>query len=222
MNKKYKLIIFDWDGTLMDSQQKIVQTLRTTLLQLKLADRSDDELKNVIGLGLNEAIRHLYPAFNQQQINHFADLYRSHFISSEPSPRLFSGVMEMIKKLHQTEVMIAIATGKGRQGLEHAIEESGIRSFIHASRCADETCSKPNPQMLLELLDEFSLTATDAIMVGDTIYDIEMANNTKMDSIAVSYGVHELERLQQLEPMIICDTIKQLETQLLKNTCAYA
>jgi phosphoglycolate phosphatase len=221
MSKKYKLIIFDWDGTLMDSQQKIVQTLRTTLLQLNLNDRSDDELKNVIGLGLNEAVGYLYPEFNTQQIKHFSDLYRTTFLSSEQSPQLFSGVSNMIKKLHQSDVMIAVATGKGRQGLEHAIEESGIRAFLHASRCADETFSKPNPQMLFELLDEFSLTASEAIMVGDTVYDLEMANNIKMDSIAVSYGVHEVERLLEQEPIMICDTIEQLEINLLQKVTAF-
>jgi phosphoglycolate phosphatase len=221
MSKKYKLIIFDWDGTLMDSQQKIVQTLRTTLLQLDLIDRSDDELKNVIGLGLNEAVSHLYPEFNTQQIKYFSDLYRSTFVSSEQSPLLFSGVSNMIKKLHQSDVMIAIATGKGRQGLEHAIKGSGIREFLHASRCADETFSKPNPQMLSELLDEFSLTASEAIMIGDTVYDLEMANNIKMDSIAVSYGVHEVERLLEHKPIMICDTIEQLEINLLQRAVAF-
>ncbi|MCU7835590.1 MAG: HAD-IA family hydrolase [gamma proteobacterium symbiont of Taylorina sp.] len=222
MNKKYKLIIFDWDGTLMDSQQKIVQTLRTTLLQLNLVDRSDDTLKNVIGLGLGEAVRQLYPELNAQQIKHFSELYRHIFLSPEQAaPHLFDGISNMIKKLHQCDVMIAIATGKGRQGLEHAIGESGIRSFIHASRCADETFSKPNPQMLCELLDEFSLTASDAIMVGDTVYDLEMANNIKMDSLGVSYGVHDIEYLLEQKPIMICDTVEQLEHNLLENITAF-
>ncbi len=222
MNKKYKMLIFDWDGTLMDSQQKIVQTLRSTLLQLNLVDQSDDQLKNVIGLGLSEAIIQLYPKLNEQQVKQFADLYRHIFVlPDQPCPVLFDGVIAMLKKLHQQGVILVIATGKGRQGLEQAIDSSGVREFFYASRCADETFSKPNPQMLIELLDEFSLTPAEAIMIGDTIYDLEMANNIKMDSLAVSYGVHEIDRLLNYNPILVCDTIKELEESLLSRVIAY-
>lgn len=187
-----------------------------------MIDRSDDELKNVIGLGLSEAISHLYPHFNDQQINQFCELYRTNFLSPTHLPaQLFAGIEKMIKKLHDSGVMIAIATGKSRQGLELAIDESGIRSFIHTSRCADETFSKPNPQMLEEILDEFSLTVEQAIMIGDTTYDLEMARHIKMDCLGVSYGVHEENRLIVYKPLMVCSSVEQLGKVLLEKTIAY-
>ncbi|MFK5893538.1 MAG: HAD-IIIA family hydrolase, partial [Pseudomonadota bacterium] len=184
--KKYKLVIFDWDGTLMDSQQKIVSALQYVINDMKLDTKSNDELKNVIGLGLTEAIFHLYPQFSDTKNHQFADLYRAAFLSSrQPAPLLFNGVVEMIHQLESLGVMLAVATGKSRNGLQQSMQDSGLKHYFHASRCADETCSKPNPQMLEELLDEFSLSAKDALMIGDTEYDMEMANNIKMDAFAV-------------------------------------
>jgi len=216
--KKYKLIIFDWDGTIMDSQQTIVNALVCVIEELKLATRTNNELKNVIGLGLTEAIFQLYPELDDQQNQDFANRYRTAFLSSrQPKPLLFSGAADMIQQLELSGVMLAVATGKSRNGLQHSIKDSGLANYFHASRCADETCSKPNPQMLEELLDEFSLYPKDAVMIGDTEYDMEMAKNIKMDAIAVSYGVHEEHRLAKFKPIAICHHISELSNKL--NQC---
>jgi phosphoglycolate phosphatase len=216
--QKYKLVIFDWDGTLMDSEQKIVNALDNVINDMELATRSHDELKNVIGLGLTQAIFHLYPEFSDIKNKQFADRYRSTFLlSNQPPPLLFNGVAQMISQLETSGVMLAVATGKSRQGLQHAMGDSGIKHYFHASRCADETCSKPNPQMLEELLDEFSLSANDAVMVGDTEYDMQMANNINMDAFAVTYGVHELHRLEKHQPLAICHDVNDLANRL--NQC---
>jgi len=216
--KQYKLAIFDWDGTLMDSQQNIVNALTAVISELRLATRTIDELKNVIGLGLTEAIFHLYPELDDIQNQQFADRYRHAFLSSKQAPpMLFNGVTEMIHQLQSSGVMLAVATGKSRQGLQYSMDDSGLEKYFHATRCADETCSKPNPQMLEELLDEFSLSADNAVMIGDTEYDMQMASNIKMDAIAVSYGVHEQQRLAKFNPITICHQVDDLAKEL--NQC---
>jgi len=216
--KKYKLIIFDWDGTIMDSQQAIVNTLAGVVSELNLPGRTNDELKNVIGLGLTQAIFLLYPELDDKQNQHFANCYRSAYLSStQPKPLLFDGAAQMLEQLELTGVMLAVATGKSRSGLQYSLDYSGLSQYFHASRCADETCSKPNPQMLEELLDEFSLLPEDAIMIGDTEYDMEMAHNINMDAIAVSYGVHEQHRLAKFNPITICHDVNDLARKL--NQC---
>lgn len=211
VNKQYKLIIFDWDGTLMDSQGRIVECLKASQEEMNLATKSETEFKNVIGLGLNEAIQHLYPDLDRNRVEKFADLYRNCYLKKEHAPlNLFQQVMELLHDLKQTGVMLAIATGKARRGLDHALQQVGLKQFFHASRCADETLSKPHPQMLEEILDEFALSPQDAIMVGDTEYDLVMAQSIQMDAIAVSYGVHERERLLSFQPVACMANVTEL------------
>jgi len=210
-NKKYKLIIFDWDGTLMDSQGRIVDCLRHSQRDMKLTEKSDADLKNIIGLGLNEAIQTLYPDLSLKQVNKFADRYRQCYMMEEHQPlALFDQVQELLENLHQSGVMLAVATGKARRGLNHALNDVGLNNFFHASRCADETHSKPHPQMLEEILDEFALSPHEAIMVGDTEYDLVMANSINMDALAVSYGVHEEKRLLSFNPVACLPNVKEL------------
>jgi len=213
--KKYKLIIFDWDGTLMDSQARIVSCLRFSQEKMNLKEKNETELKNIIGLGLNEAIQTLYPDLNDEKVETFAEAYRQCYLNAGHKPlNLFDQVEDLLAQLKQTGVMLAIATGKARRGLEHALNDVGLKSFFHASRCADETLSKPHPQMLEELLDEFALLPQDAIMVGDTEYDLVMAKSINMDAIAVSYGVHDKERLLSCQPLACMANVEELASYL--------
>lgn len=213
--KSYKLFIFDWDGTLMDSQDRIVSCLHQCQIKMNLAIKTQAEYKNIIGLGLNEAIAQLNPELSTLEIEQFADIYRQSYLSKSHQPlKLFEFVEPMLNELKASGAMLAIATGKARRGLNLALQESGLEHMFHASRCADETFSKPNPQMLIELLDEFALEPQDAIMIGDTEYDLMMAKTINMDSLAVSYGVHEKERLLACEPLDCVDNVEQLATFL--------
>lgn len=212
----YKLIIFDWDGTLMDSQARIVACLDASAKDLYLDSLTEYQYKNVIGLGLHEAIAKLYPALTQSDIQQFADRYRYHFVTANETPSgLFSDVRNMLEQLIQQGYMLAIATGKARRGLDHVLQETQLVDFFHGSRCADETRSKPHPQMLEELLDEFGLISDEAIMVGDTEYDMLMARTLGMDAVAVSYGVHDKEALLKHEPISCLDSITELRHWLL-------
>ena len=215
--KNYQLIIFDWDGTLMDSQARIVACLREAATDLKLQQLSETQLKNIIGLGLREAILALYPSLTEQQLTQFSDRYRYHFVTANDTPSgLFAEVKVMLEQLIDDGFMLAVATGKARRGLDHVLQETGLKSYFHGSRCADETRSKPHPQMLEELLDDFGLTADEAVLIGDTEYDLLMANTINMDSLAVSYGVHDKKELLKHKPLACLDSISELSQYLLQ------
>ena len=214
----YKLIIFDWDGTLMDSEAKIVSCLLASARDLELELPTVDEAKNVIGLGLHEACVQLMPGSDHAQHLQMAERYRYHFLIANETPSaMFDGVETMLQSLDETGVFLAIATGKGRQGLDAVLKETDLKHYFHATRTADETVSKPHPQMLHELLDYFGLESNEAIMIGDTEYDLEMASNAKMDSLAVSYGVHEVERLMQHQPRSCVHSIDEMHNWLMQK-----
>ncbi len=214
----YQLIIFDWDGTLMDSQARIVACLEAASDDLQAARLTTLQYKHVIGLGLREAIVQLYQDFTEAQITEFADRYRYHFVTTNETPSgLFKDVRQMLNSLNQSGYMLAVATGKARRGLERVLTDTGLAECFHGSRCADETRSKPHPQMLEELLNEFGLSACEAIMVGDTEYDLLMAGSLGMDALAVSYGVHDKDILLKHQPVACVDSISELSDWFLNK-----
>ncbi len=208
---KYRLLVFDWDGTLMDSEARILACMRGAVTDLQLAVPDDDAIRNIIGLGLKEAVTALYPAAEEALIQGLADRYRYHFFGGDmtPSP-LFEGAEAVLEGLLERGYLLAVATGKGRRGLDHALEASGLGSLFHATRCADEAFSKPHPQMLLQLMDELGATPAETLMVGDTEYDMQMARNAGTACLAVSYGVHTVERLLGCGPVGCLQDIREL------------
>ncbi|MCW9013969.1 MAG: HAD-IA family hydrolase [Gammaproteobacteria bacterium] len=212
----YKLLIFDWDGTLMDSEARIVNCLRAASTEVIGEEtRSNDELKDVIGLGLREALKKLHPSINSQTIEKMADAYRYQYLEINDTPsELFPGVEELLEELENTGYWLAIATGKGRQGLDQALEYTGLGHRFHTTRCASETFSKPHPLMLEEILNQLGLEVADALMIGDTEYDMEMAKNIGMDRLGVSYGVHATERLEIHQPIGCIHNITELTDYL--------
>ena len=215
MSQEIRLIVFDWDGTLMDSEAKIVASLRTAGKDLGLAPLDDRTLRNVIGLGLKEAIATLYPFNTVDTHLAFADRYRHHFLAGDGEASVFfEGALELVRDLHRRGLLLGVATGKGRRGLDRVLAEHNCGDFFHATRCADETFSKPHPQMLVEIMDELDVSPAQTLMIGDTEYDLQMANNAGVSAIGVSYGVHERERLLQHRPLACLDNINELATWL--------
>ncbi|GMQ83806.1 MAG: HAD-IA family hydrolase [Gammaproteobacteria bacterium] len=205
-----RLIIFDWDGTLMDSETQIVHAMSGAIDDMELEKRTVDQCRNIIGLGLKEAVDALYPgrdaAFQQQ----FVERYRHHWFSIAHTSELFPGAGETLQLLKESGFLLAVATGKGRAGLDKVLLNTGLENVFSATRCADETQSKPHPQMLLEILQELDTEPHQALMVGDTEYDLLMAVSAGINSVAVSYGVHERERLMQHRPLVCLDNISEL------------
>ena len=213
MDSKIQFIVFDWDGTLMDSEEQIVSCLHAAIADLQLEPMDDDTVKNVIGLGLREAIDTLVPGRDDRFHQAFVDFYREHWFRSESSS-LFEGVRETLEALKQRNLMLGVATGKARRGLERVLDETGLGSFFDATRCADEALSKPHPQMLLELMETLDVTPGRTLMVGDTEYDMEMATNAGAGKIAVNSGVHTEERLQRHTPLVCLNRIMDMPAWL--------
>jgi len=211
MKKRFKLLVFDWDGTLMDSEARIVACMQATARDLGLEVPTAVSSRNIIGLGLKEAVTTLFPGSDDAQVGRVVERYRHHFLVANKTPSaLFPGAAEMLNRLVEDDFLLAVATGKGRQGLDLVLKSTGLGPLFHTTRCADETFSKPHPQMLLQILDELGVDAGEALMIGDTEYDLQMAANAEVKSLAVSYGVHSRDRLMQYQPLGCLDAIHEL------------
>ena len=191
----YDLVIFDWDGTLMDSTRLIARSLQCACSDVGLPVPSEREALFVIGLNLVDTCNHVAPALDEAGRARLAERYRHHFLSNEHEAPLYAGVREMLADLHGRGRRLAVATGKARRGLDRALEATGLASWFEATRCADEGFAKPHAGMLLKLLDMTGVAPERAVMVGDTTHDLELAANAGVDAIAVSYGAHHDELL---------------------------
>jgi phosphoglycolate phosphatase len=217
MNKKFDLIVFDWDGTLVDSANSIVLSLQGAARDLGVTEPSNEEARYVVGLGLNEAIKHLFPTISSQESNLISDRYRHHYLAHDKKISLYKGASKVIKALYAESFLLAVATGKSRAGLNRSFNSSGLGNFFHASRCADETFSKPHPAMLLELMSQFNVKATRTLMIGDTTHDLQMATNACISGVGVTYGAHPKKRLETLAPLACVDNVAQLHLWLNEN-----
>lgn len=203
------LFIFDWDGTLIDSKAKITHSMQLAAQDLGWEPLVDHLIHNIIGLGLPEAILHLYPDATHAERSVLRDRYAANFIrlEDEKASDFFPFVHETLAALREQGHLLAVATGKSRKGLDRVLITHGLVDYFDATRCADETASKPSPLMLEELLTHFNVPVDDAVMIGDTEFDMEMARRINMPRIAVSYGAHHPDRLHQYEPELCVDSI---------------
>ncbi|MGV6810379.1 MAG: HAD family hydrolase [bacterium] len=210
--KPYTLLIFDWDGTLMDSEAHIVACMQAAMRLSHVEVLNAEAIRNIIGLGLVEAMCTLFPHHDQHTHQTLLDTYRHYFFSDEiPASTLFPQAEAVVKQLAEHDYHLAIATGKSRRGLDLVLTQSGLAPFFPITRCADETFSKPHPCMLEEILTDYDTDASQALMIGDSTYDLAMANNAGMDALAVTYGVQrDRQKLLAHQPIGIIDRIDEL------------
>ena len=213
---KYRLIVFDWDGTIIDSAATIAECIRDAARDMGLPVPSMEQASHVIGLGLHDSLRMAVPELQTQQYPEFVAGYRRHFLAREDSMGLFAGMDELLKDL-KSRHLLAIATGKSRRGLDRALAATGVGPFFSASRCADETNPKPHPAMLHELMDELGFSKNQTLMIGDTSHDLEMARAAEVDSVAVTYGAHPEEGLRACQPLNCFPTVSSLSAWLKQN-----
>lgn len=202
------MLVFDWDGTLCDSLHRIAYCLQLAADDVGLPVPTLDDAKNIIGLGLYEALAQLFPGIENSTIQVLRNSYAEHFRREDqvPSP-LFADVERSLVDLRDQGYVLTVATGKSRAGLDRVLQALDMTHFFHSTRCADETASKPDPLMLRSLLEQYALTAEQAVMVGDTTFDMEMAQRAGMPRIAVSYGAHPLGQLLRYEPLACIDKL---------------
>ena len=210
MPRRYKLLIFDWDGTLMDSAAAIAASIQSACRDLDLPVPTEQQARYIIGLGLQEAMEYLLPDVDAAVYPQLVERYRYHFLARDAGTGLFPGAAEAVKKLHGEGHLLAIATGKSRRGLDRALDATGLTRYFHRTRCADEGYSKPHPGMLQCLLDDLEVPARDALMIGDTTHDMEMARAAGVDALAVTYGAHGREALVGTSPVACVDRDHEL------------
>ena len=213
---KYPLVVFDWDGTLIDSAGTIVECIQASARDMGLEVPTRERASHVIGLGLHDSLRFAVPGLAAGQYMEFVDCYRRHFLARQDRMRLFEGVRELLAELSASR-RLAIATGKSRRGLDRALDADGLRRYFVASRCADETNPKPHPAMLLELMEQLSVDKAGTLMVGDTSHDLQMAAAAGVDAVAVTYGAHPEQGLRECGPLGCVSSVAELRQWLSRN-----
>jgi phosphoglycolate phosphatase len=212
--KQFDLIVFDWDGTLMDSTATIVTCIQEAARDLGLPVPDEKQASYVIGLGLQDAMEAVLPGLDARHYPHMVERYRYHYLSKDNGLTLFDGVRDMLSELSQQGYFLAVATGKSRVGLNRALDAANLLSVFDATRCADETFSKPHPAMLHELTRELGQDMRRTVMIGDTTHDLQMAINADAAGIGVHYGAHTAPELQALNPMFVASSVSELRAWL--------
>lgn len=214
MRRRFELLVFDWDGTLMDSAAAISESLQAACADLGLPVPSSQRARYVIGLGLKDALRYVLPDLPEAEYPRLLDRYRVQFLQRDGGTTLFPGAAEMIRDLHADGFLLAVATGKSRRGLDRALEETGLGDFFDTTRCADEGFSKPHPGMLEAVMDALVTPPAATVMIGDTTHDLEMANAAGVAAVAVTYGAHDRPALAACRPLAMIDELQGLRAWL--------
>lgn len=201
----------------MDSTSTIVKCIQASARDLGLPVPKDDAAAHVIGLGLHEAMQAVMPNVDPKIYPRMVERYRYHFLSRDHELALFKGVQEMLHELSSAGYFLAVATGKSRVGLNRAMNDVNLLSMFDATRCADETFSKPHPAMLQELTRELGQDLKRTVMIGDTTHDLLMASNAGAAGVAVEYGAHPVDQLEACKPMYSAKTVEQLHQWLSEN-----
>ncbi len=217
MPKQFDLLIFDWDGTLMDSAGVIVDSIQRACEDIGLPTPSERASRQIIGLGLIQALQTLLPDLPADDYPRLVERYRHHYLGRDAQIPLFAGVPDGIRALHASGFQLAVATGKSRIGLERALEASGLGAWFSATRCADQTHSKPHPAMVLELMDELDADPARTLVIGDTSHDLLMASNAGVASLGVTYGAHEADDLHPHAPLALLDNFAEVHAWLAAN-----
>jgi phosphoglycolate phosphatase len=217
MGKRYDLLVFDWDGTLMDSTAVIVASLQAACADLGLPVPPDERAQHIIGLGLHDAMAHVLPGVSPAEYPRVVERYGHHFRLRDPATPLFAGAEEILRELKATGHRLAIATGKSRRGLDRALEKTGLVPLFHATRCGEESATKPQPGMLIDLMEMLATAPERTLMIGDTTHDMQMAINAGVAGVAAAYGAHPRGQLVALQPLACLDEPRDLWRWLQHN-----
>ena len=213
--KDLKLVVFDWDGTLVDSVTHIVDCIEQACMDTGVAFPGSDAARNIIGLGLTEAIRELFGPLQGAQHDLFTQAYANRFMGRKTTPDdFFPGAFDLLEALRGRGLALAVATGKSWRGMSRALSDLGMEQAFDAVKCADQVSSKPDPGMLLALRDDFRLQPEQMVMIGETAWDLEMARRAGVPGIGVSWGAHPVERLLASHPRTVVNDFQALSQAL--------
>ena len=215
--RSFDLIVFDWDGTLFDSTALIARCIQAACADLGVRVPSTEQASYVIGMGLIEALQHAAPDLPRERYEALGDRYRHHYFARQHEIVFFDGTLAMLQDLKAHGHRLAVATGKSRRGLDDALHTSALRGQFDATRTADETASKPDPRMLVELMDHFEIAPERTVMIGDTTHDLQLARNAGTASIGVSYGAHDHASFAGFEARHVAHSVSDLHAWLVAH-----
>jgi phosphoglycolate phosphatase len=215
--RRYDLVVFDWDGTLFDSTALIARCIQQACADLGLAVPGEADARYVIGLGLADALAHVAPELPRERYRELGERYRHHYVAAQDDVALFEGTREMLAMLKARNHLLGIATGKSRRGLDDALRIAGLEGLFDVTRTADETASKPDPRMLVELMHAVGVVPERTLMVGDTTHDLQLAVNAGAHAIGVSYGAHTHDAFGPYEPRHVAHSVAGLRAWLEAN-----
>ncbi len=215
--RQFDLIVFDWDGTLFDSTALITRCIQSACADLGVAVPSDERASYVIGMGLIEALQHAAPELPRERYQALGARYRHHYVARQHEIVLFAGTIELLRSLKARNHWLGVATGKSRRGLDEALQTVQLKGVFDATRTADETASKPDPQMLLELVAEFGVAPERTLMIGDTTHDLQLAANAGTASVGVSYGAHAPESFAGFATRHVAHSVADLQAWLMQH-----
>ena len=216
-SRRFRLVVFDWDGTLADSTTIIARSIREALGDMGEPVPADDAARWVIGLGLADALRIVAPGLPPHRHSELTAHYRTRYLGAEQDIPMFPGAVDLLDELERAGYLLGVATGKSRRGLDRVLAKYGLDKRFHATRCADEGHPKPHPDMLLHLMDRLGVDPGETLMIGDTTHDLELARNAGVEAIAVTYGAHERHILAHHEPLATVHSIAELARWLRGN-----
>lgn len=208
------LLVFDWDGTLMDSTAHITRSIQRACADLGLPVPERERASHVIGLGLRDAMRVACPGLAESDYGGMVEAYKRNYLAGEETVELFPGVREALQAYRQAGYFLAVATGKGRPGLDRALEASGLAGLFDATRTVNECASKPDPEMLDQLTDYFGVERSASLMVGDTTHDLLMAKNARVPGCGLAQGAHPRQQLEAVAPLAVFDDFAGFDTWL--------
>src|SRR5215470_14477705 len=215
--RRFAFIVFDWDGTLIDSTTLIADSLQRACRDLGEPVPTDVDARYVIGLGLNDALKRVAPGLARDRHGELAARYRHYFLAGDAQIELYPGARELLAELARAGFLLGIATGKSRGGLDRALAQQQLEGLFAATRCADEGFPKPHPDMLERLMDRVGVAPHETLMIGDTTHDIELARNAGASALAVAYGAHHADGLGALAPLATLHSIAELRAWLIAN-----
>ena len=215
--RRFDLIVFDWDGTLFDSTALITRCIQAACADVGVAVPSARDASYVIGLGLIEALQHAAPGLPRERYPELGQRYRHHYFAAQHEVVLFEGILELLHALKARHHWLGIATGKSRRGLDEALAAVALQRVFDATRTADETASKPDPRMLLELMREFGVEPERTLMIGDTTHDLQLAANAGAASVGVGYGAHEVAAFEAFAPLHVAHSVRELHDWLVRH-----
>ncbi len=216
-SRRFDLIVFDWDGTLFDSTGLIVRCIQSACRDIGAEVPSDEAAAYVIGLGLNDALKHAVPGLDPSRYPELGSRYRQHYFARQHELVLFDGVLPMLQTLKARNHWLAVATGKSRRGLDEALAQSDLGSLFDSTRTADETASKPHPMMLEQLMRELGADPHRTLMIGDTTHDLQLAANAGAAAVGVSYGAHEPAAFESFAPLFVAHSAPELHDWLVRH-----